>query len=82
MPAGGRWHRPHGQPHRERAARSHAPADQFEAFAALVAEGRSIEDIAADFSVTPLVVQRRLKLANVSPRLLADYRAEAVSLTS
>ena len=56
------------------------PADQFEAFAALVAEGRSIEDIAADFSVTPLVVQRRLKLANVSQRLLADYRAEAVSL--
>lgn len=56
------------------------PADQFEAFAALVAEGRPIEDIAADFSVSPLVVQRRLKLANVSPRLLADYRAEAVTL--
>lgn len=56
------------------------PADQFEAFAALVAEGRPIEDIAADFSVTPLVVQRRLKLANVSPRLMADYRADAVSL--
>ncbi len=56
------------------------PADQFEAFAALVAEGRPIEDIAADFGVTPLVVQRRLKLANVSPRLLADYRADAVSL--
>lgn len=53
------------------------PADQFEAFAALVAEGRPIEDIAADFSVTPLVVQRRLKLANVSPRLMADYRAAA-----
>ncbi|MBA0263995.1 ParB/RepB/Spo0J family partition protein [Stenotrophomonas maltophilia] len=56
------------------------PADQFEAFAALVAEGRPIEDIAADFSVSPLVVQRRLKLANVSPRLLADYRAEALTL--
>lgn len=56
------------------------PADQFEAFAALVMEGRPIEDIAADFSVTPLVVQRRLKLANVSPRLMADYRADAVSL--
>ena len=56
------------------------PADQFEAFAALVAEGRPIEDIAADFSVSPLVVQRRLKLANVSPRLLADYRADAVNL--
>ncbi len=47
------------------------PADQFEAFAALVKEGRPIEDIAADFSVTPLVVQRRLKLANVSPHLMA-----------
>ncbi|MFG8537342.1 ParB N-terminal domain-containing protein [Pseudomonas aeruginosa] len=56
------------------------PADQFEAFAALVKEGRPIEDIAADFGVSPLVVQRRLKLANVSPRLLADYRAAAVTL--
>jgi ParB family transcriptional regulator, chromosome partitioning protein len=56
------------------------PADQFEAFAALIAEGRPIEDIAADFGVTPLVVQRRLKLANISPRLMADYRADAVNL--
>lgn len=56
------------------------PADQFEAFAALVTEGRPVEDIAADFGVTPLVVQRRLKLANVSPRLMADYRADTVSL--
>src|SRR5258708_29947753 len=56
------------------------PADQFEAFAALVAEGRPIEDIAADFSVPPLVVQRRLKRANFSPRLIEDYRADAVSL--
>ena len=56
------------------------PADQFEAFAALVAEGRPIEDIAADLAVTPLVVRRRLKLANVSPRLMADYRADAVTL--
>ncbi len=56
------------------------PGEQFEAFAALVAEGRPIEDIAADFGVTPLVVQRRLKLANVSPRLLADYRTDTVTL--
>jgi ParB family chromosome partitioning protein len=27
-----------------------------------------------------LVVQRRLKLANISPRLMADYRADAVNL--
>jgi len=56
------------------------PADEFEAFRALVEEGRPIEDIAADFGVTPLAVQRRLKLANVSPRLLADYRKELVTL--
>ena len=56
------------------------PADQFAAFAALVKEGRPIEDIAADFGVSPLVVQRRLKLANVSPHLLADYRAGAATL--
>ena len=56
------------------------PADQFEAFAALVKEGRPIEDVAADFGVSPLVVQRRLKLANVSPRLMADYRAGGVTL--
>ena len=56
------------------------PADQFAAFAALVAEGKPVEDIAADFGVTPLVVERRLKLANVSPRLLADYRAGTATL--
>jgi len=56
------------------------PAEQFAAFAALVAEGRPIEDIAADFGVSPLVVRRRLRLANVSPRLLADYRADEVTL--
>lgn len=56
------------------------PADQFAAFAALVAEGRTVEEIAADFAVTPLVVQRRLKLANISPRLMADYRAGEIAL--
>lgn len=56
------------------------PADQFAAFAALVAEGRTVEEIAADFAVTPLVVQRRLKLANISPRLMADYRAGDIAL--
>lgn len=56
------------------------PADEFEAFADLVAEGRPVEDIAADFGVSPLVVKRRLKLANVSPRLMADYRDDNVTL--
>lgn len=56
------------------------PADEFAAFAALAAEGRSIEEIAADFGVTPLVVRRRMKLANLSPRLLVDYRAGSIKL--
>ncbi|HWK72008.1 MAG TPA: ParB N-terminal domain-containing protein [Burkholderiaceae bacterium] len=56
------------------------PADQFEAFLALVNEGRPIEDIAADFGVTPLVVQRRLKLARISPRLMAEYRQSGITL--
>ena len=57
-----------------------SPVDELLAWKALVAEGRSLEDIAADFGVTPLVVKRRLRLANVSPRLLADYQQGAVSL--
>lgn len=56
------------------------PADQFEAFKALVESGLPIEDVAARFGVTPLVVQRRLKLANISTRLMADYRLGKVSL--
>jgi len=56
------------------------PADEFRAFARLVAEGRSVEDVAATFGVTPLVVARRLKLAAVSPSLLGEYRAERIGL--
>src|SRR3990170_2282631 len=56
------------------------PADEFDAFARLVGTGKAIEDVAASFGVTPLVVQRRLKLAAVSPRLMTDFRAGALSL--
>lgn len=57
-----------------------SPIEELFAWKDLVAEGRPVEDIAADFGVTPLVVQRRLKLANVSPRLLADFGNQAVTL--
>jgi ParB family chromosome partitioning protein len=50
------------------------PADEFEAFKALVDEGKGIEDVAVAFGVSLLAVQRRLKLAAVSPKLLALYR--------
>ena len=52
------------------------PADEFEAFKALVAEGKGIEDVSVAFGVSLLTVQRRLKLAAVSPKLLALYRED------
>jgi ParB family chromosome partitioning protein len=56
------------------------PADEFEAFNALVQKGRGIEDVAARFGVSPVVVQRRLRLAALSPKLLALYREDGVNL--
>jgi ParB family chromosome partitioning protein len=56
------------------------PADEFDAFARLVAQGRSIEDVAAVFGVTPLVVQRRLRLAAVAPSLMTEYRSGRIGL--
>ncbi|MBT9495554.1 MAG: ParB/RepB/Spo0J family partition protein, partial [Paucibacter sp.] len=52
------------------------PADEFDAFKALIDEGKGIEDVAARFGVSVLTVQRRLKLAAVSPKLLDLYRAD------
>jgi ParB family chromosome partitioning protein len=56
------------------------PADQYEAFKAMADAGRGPEEIAARFGCSPAVVKQRLKLASVSPRLLAAYRAEEMNL--
>jgi len=56
------------------------PADQFEAFKALVDAGMPVEDVAARFGVTPLVVKQRMKLANVSPVLIAQFREDEITL--
>jgi ParB family chromosome partitioning protein len=56
------------------------PADQFEAFRKLADEGKGEEDIAARFGVTPHVVRQRLKLAVVSPKLIAAYRKGDMTL--
>jgi len=56
------------------------PADQFEAFKALTDAGQGIEDIAARFGVTPTVVRQRLRLAAVSPKLMALYRKADMAL--
>lgn len=49
------------------------PADEFEAFAALIDQGKSIEDVAARFAVSPQVVKRRMRLAGVAPELIDAY---------
>lgn len=54
------------------------PADEFDAFRQLTSEGWSIDRIADTFGVTPLVVERRLKLAAAAPSLLDLYRADAI----
>jgi len=56
------------------------PADEFAAFARLIDGGRSVEDVAAAFGVTPQVVKRRLKLAAVSPALLTLFREGGIGL--
>jgi ParB family chromosome partitioning protein len=55
------------------------PADQCEAFRMLAEEGKSIEYIAL-FSAAPVTVRRRMKLANISPKLLALLREDAITL--
>jgi ParB family chromosome partitioning protein len=56
------------------------PADQFEAFRALADSGKGPEEIAARFGTTATIVRQRMKLASVSPALLAVYRAQEMSL--
>jgi ParB family chromosome partitioning protein len=57
------------------------PADQFEAFRDLHArKGWGAEEIAARFGVSPTLVRQRLRLANLSPRLIDLYRSEDLGL--
>jgi ParB family chromosome partitioning protein len=56
------------------------PADEFAAFAAMIDQGKSIEDVAARFGVMPAVVTRRMKLGKVAPVILAAFREDEISL--
>ena len=47
------------------------PADQYDAFKALADSGKGPEEIAARFGIAAQAGKQRLKLAAVSPRLLA-----------
>lgn len=56
------------------------PADQFRAFQALADEGKSAEEIGTAFGVDEITIKRRLKLANVAPRLFALYEEDTATL--
>ncbi|MCV6547618.1 MAG: ParB N-terminal domain-containing protein [Cohaesibacter sp.] len=56
------------------------PADQFEAFATLIEEGRTEEEIAQKFGVDIGLVRRRLKLARVAPAVFEAFRAGDINL--
>jgi len=57
------------------------PGDQFEAFRDLNdRKGWGAEEIAARFGVSANVVRQRLRLAAVSPRLMAIYREDGLTL--
>ena len=56
------------------------PADQFEAFAALIAKGATAAEVAQRFGVEESLVLKRMKLARVAPQLLKEYRSDGITL--
>ncbi|GJE02024.1 ParB/RepB/Spo0J family partition protein [Methylobacterium isbiliense] len=56
------------------------PADEFEAFAALMHEGHDAPEVARRFGTTVRHVEQRMKLAAVSPALVKAYRAGDMTL--
>lgn len=55
------------------------PIEQYHAFAHLAEAGLPIADIAARFSTTEIIVQRRLKLSKVHPDLHKEFTAGKMS---
>lgn len=56
------------------------PADEFLAFKRLAEAGRTSEEIAQEFGVLPIVVERRLRLANVAPSLFEKFQRDEIGL--
>ena len=55
---------------------------QYETFVRLTKEGKSVEDIAATFGITELMVRRRLALGELLPKIRDAYRKEAIDATT
>lgn len=56
------------------------PADEFEAFARLIADGQTVALAAERFGVSERHVEQRLKLGRLAPELVAAYRAGHLTL--
>lgn len=56
------------------------PADQFEAFCAIIDQGKCVADVAAHFNVSDDLVHKRLKLGRLSSVVLNAYREEQIDL--
>ena len=56
------------------------PADQFEAFAALIDKGDTAAEVAQRFGIEESLVLKRMKLARVAPQLLKEYRSDGMTL--
>ena len=58
------------------------PADQVEAFAKFHRKGKglTVEQIAERFGISPITVERRLRLASVHPQLMKLYRDDKINL--
>lgn len=50
------------------------PADEMQAFADMINEGKTIEQIASIFGMKPLTVKRRLTLIGAAPELIEELR--------
>jgi ParB family chromosome partitioning protein len=56
------------------------PADEFQAYSQMVKSGYTVDAVSNKFGVTPVHVQRRLKMASVAPELLNLYRKSEMTL--
>ena len=56
------------------------PADEFDAFKALVDEGRTVEEVAHRFGTSVLKVRRCLRLTDMHPQLIELYRQDGIEL--
>ena len=56
--------------------------DQYKAFAALVKQGASVEEIASQFGVTERLVAQRLAIANLIGPILTAYRNDEIGPTT